>query len=84
MKSLILATTLFISTLSVGQACDEMKTTQAVVDYVCDYSLVSNTQCNIWKEDMRQMNYNNRIIIDSFISWDKNKEEPNNYIAETN
>ena len=84
MKSFILAVSIFISMLSTSHSCDEMETTQAVVDYVCDYSLVSNTQCNIWKEDMRQMNYNNRVIIDSFISWDKNNEEINNYVAETN
>ncbi len=83
MKSLILAVTIFIATQSISHACDEMETTQAVVKYVCDYSLVSNTQCRIWKEDMRQMSYNNRVIIDSFLSWDKNKEE-NNYVAETN
>jgi len=83
MKSLILSATLFISILSTSYACDEMETTQAVVDYVCDYSLVSNTQCRVWKEDMRQMSYNNRVIIDSFISWDKDIEEANNYLVET-
>lgn len=84
MKSLILVSTLSISMLSASHACDELKTTQAVVDYVCDYSLVSNTQCRIWKEDMRQMSYNNQVIIDSFISWDKDIEEANNYVAENN
>ncbi|MFK7794024.1 MAG: hypothetical protein AB8B89_01620 [Gammaproteobacteria bacterium] len=84
MKPLMLATTLSISMLSTSQACDEMQTTQAVVDYVCNYSLVSNTQCRMWKEDMRQMSYNNRVIIDSFISWDKDMEAENNYVAETN
>ena len=82
MKSLILATTLFAATLSTSYACDEMETTQAVVDYVCNYSLVSNTQCKLWKEDMRQMSYNNRVILDSFIGWDKDIEEANNYVAE--
>ena len=84
MKSLILASTLFVSMLSTSYACDEMETAQSVVEYVCNYSLVSNTQCRIWKEDMRQMSYNNRIIIDSFISWDKGIEEANSYVAETN
>ena len=84
MKSLILTATLSISALTTSHACDEMETTQAVVDYVCDYSLVSNTQCRIWKEDMRQMSYNNRVIIDSFIHWDNNMEEESNYVAETN
>lgn len=84
MKSLMLVTTLYVSMLSTSHACDEIQTTQAVVDYVCNYSLVSNTQCRIWKEDMRQMSYNNRVIIDSFISWDKDMEEESNYIAETN
>ena len=85
MKSLILCAAISVSTLSTSYACDEMDTTQAVVDYVCNYGLVSNTQCRMWKEDMRQMSYNNRIIIDSFISWDKDMEEAaeaGNYVAE--
>ena len=82
MKPLILATSLFMSMLSTSHACDDMQTAQAVVDYVCDYSLVSNTQCKTWKEDMRQMSYNNQVILDSFISWDKDIEEIDNYIAE--
>jgi hypothetical protein len=45
---------------------------------------VSDTQCRVWKEDMRQMSYNNRVIMDSFISWDKNLEEDNTYVAESN
>lgn len=84
MKSLILVAILSISTLSTSYACEEIDTTQAVVDYVCNYSLVSDTQCRTWKEDMRQMSYNNRVIMDSFISWDKNLEEENTYVAESN
>lgn len=83
MKSLLLCAALSTSMLSTTHACDEMHTTQAVVDYVCNYSLVSDTQCRIWKEDMRQMNYNNRVIIDSFISWDADMEETaGNYVAD--
>ena len=82
MKSLILAATVSMSALSTSYACDELETTQAVVDYVCNYSLVSNTQCRIWKEDMRQMNYNNQVIINSFISWNKELEESKNLVAE--
>lgn len=82
MKSLILAATVSLSALSTSYACDELETTQAVVDYVCNYSLVSNTQCRIWREDMRQMNYNNRVIIDSFIGWDEEVEDSSKYIAE--
>jgi len=55
--------------ISAQAECQDLKTTQAIVDYVCDYSLVSNTQCNMWREDMRQMHYNTEIIVDSFISW---------------
>ncbi len=84
MKSVIFATTMSVAALSTSHACDEMDTAQAVVEYVCNYSLVSSTQCRIWKEDMRQMNYNNRIIIDSFISWDNEIEEASSYVAETN
>jgi len=85
MKPLILSVTLSMLTLlPTSFACDEINTTKAVVDYVCNYSLVSNTQCRIWKEDMRQMSYNNRVIIDSFIGWDDSIEEVNNYVAETN
>ena len=84
MKSLILAATLSIFILPASHACDEMDTAKAVVDYVCDYSLVSNTQCRLWKEDMRQMSYNNKVIIDSFISWDNDIEEQSKYLAESN
>lgn len=49
--------------------CQDLKTTQAIVDYVCAYSLVSNTQCDMWREDMRQAQHNTEIIVDSFISW---------------
>ena len=87
MKSLIIAATLLFSIVTTSHACEDMKTTQAIVDYVCDYSLVSTTQCRIWKEDMRQMNHNNQIIIDSFIGWDTSLEEsiveePEKFIAE--
>ena len=82
MKSLVIGATLFLSMVTTSQACDDMKTTQAIVDYVCNYSLVSNTQCRIWKEDMRQMSHNNQIIVDTFISWDTNLEEPEKFVAE--
>ena len=83
MKSLIIG--IAISTFAINaHACEEMKAAQAqaIVDYVCNYSLVSNTQCRVWKEDMRQMNYNNQIIVDSFISWDSSLEESQKIIAE--
>lgn len=82
MKSLIVGATLGIFMTCNAHACEEMHTTQAIVKYVCDYSLVSDTQCRIWKEDMRQMNHNNQVIVDSFISWDNNLEERKNIIAE--
>ena len=50
-------------------ACDDIKTTQAIVEYVCDYSLVSNTQCKVWSQDVQEMKTNQRIIADSFIAW---------------
>ena len=64
-------------------ACEENHSTQAqaIVNYVCNYSLVSDTQCQVCKEDIRQMNYNNQIIVDSFISWDRDLEEQQKLIA---
>ncbi len=82
MKSLVVGATLGILMTCNAHACEEMHTTQAIVEYVCNYSLVSDTQCRIWKEDMRQMNHNNQVIVDSFISWDNNLEERKNIIAE--
>ena len=49
--------------------CEDIKTTKAIVDYVCDYSLVSNIQCRMWREDIRQMHHNTEVIVNSFISW---------------
>ncbi len=82
MKSLKIGAALLFCTLSTSHACEELKTTEAIVNYVCDYSLVSNTQCKVWKEDMRQMNYNNQVIINSFISWNKELEDSKNLVAE--
>lgn len=82
MKSLIVTISLVFSVAVKVYACEEMKTTEAIVEYVCNYSLVSNTQCQMWKRDMHQMRINNQIIIDSFISWDKNLEDQINMFAE--
>ncbi len=82
MKSLKIGAALLFCTFSTSHACEELKTTEAIVNYVCDYALVSNTQCKVWKEDMRQMNYNNQVIINSFISWNKELEESKNLVAE--
>ena len=49
--------------------CEDLKTTKAIVDYVCDYNLVSNIQCRMWREDIRQMHHNTEVIVNSFISW---------------
>ncbi len=82
MKSLMIGAALLFISMNTTHACEDMKTTEAIVKYVCDYSLVSNTQCNMWKEDMRQMNYNNEVIINSFISWDKELDDSANLVAE--
>ena len=82
MKSLKIGAALLCLTFSTSHACEDIKTTEAIVNYVCDYSLVSATQCRIWKEDMRQMNYNNQVIINSFISWDDELEDSKNLMAE--
>ena len=70
-KSVIAAVACAFS-MNAHAECKDLQTTQAIVDYVCDYSLVSKTQCNMWREDMRQMQYNTEIIVDSFISWNEN------------
>ena len=82
MKSVMIGSVLALSITANTYACEDLKTTEAIVNYVCAYSLVSNTQCKIWKEDMRQMNYNNEIIVNSFISWNKDLEEQKQLIAE--
>lgn len=60
-------------TFSAGSAaeCEDLSTTKAIVEYVCDYGLVSNTQCRIWREDVRQMNHNTEVIVNAFISWNE-------------
>lgn len=62
--------------------CQDIKTTQAIVKYVCDYSLVSHTQCALWTEDVRQMQSNSAVIVNSFISWNNNQPEPVNQATE--
>ena len=76
MKNLSLVSIFTFGMLMTSHAnaeCQDLKTTQAIVDYVCAYSLVSDTQCNVWREDMRQAQYNTEIIVDSFISWNANE-----------
>ena len=68
MKYLALALLCFLASVNT-YACDDIKTTQAIVEYVCDYSLVSDTQCKVWSQDVKEMRTNQRIIADSFIAW---------------
>lgn len=56
---------------SLAAECEDLSTTKAIVEYVCDYGLVSNTQCRIWREDVRQMNHNTEVIVNAFISWNE-------------
>ena len=81
MKSMTIIAGLFFTLPNAVLACEDLKTTEAIVDYVCAYSLVSDTQCKIWQEDMRQMNYNNEIIVNSFLSWNKALEEKQDSVA---
>ena len=81
MKSMTMIAGLFFTLPNTVLACEDLKTTEAIVDYVCAYSLVSDTQCKIWQEDMRQMNYNNEIIVNSFLSWNKALEEKQDSVA---
>ena len=75
MKLMTMIAGLFFTLPDAVSACEDLKTTGAIVDYVCAYSLVSDTQCKIWQEDMRQMNHNSEIIVNSFLSWNKTLEE---------
>lgn len=84
MKSLIVAAVLSLVPFASTQACEDIATTKEIVKYVCDYSLVSDTQCNIWTEDIRQMHYTNKIIVNSFLSWDDDLKELKQLVAETN
>ena len=84
MKSLIFTSLLSITLFTGAHACEDLKTTKEIVKYVCDYSLVSNTQCRIWTEDIRQMHYTNKIIVNSFLSWDEDLKEANHLVAESN
>lgn len=58
-----------------SHACDDIKTTQAIVKYVCDYSLVSDTQSKVWSQDVQEMKTNQQIIADSFIAWKKDFQQ---------
>ena len=82
MKSMTIVAGLLFTLPNAVLACEDLKTTEAIVDYVCAYSLVSNTQCRMWQEDIRQMNYNNEIIVNSFLSWNKALEEKENSVTE--
>lgn len=80
MKKLLIAVSLSL-TASTTLACNDIQTTEAIVNYVCDYHLVSDTQCRVWAEDVRQMNTNQKIIHDSFISWTNELNEMGDLLA---
>ena len=84
MKSLIVTILLSLTFIMNVHACEDLRTTKEIVKYVCDYSLVSDTQCRIWTEDIRQMHYTNKIIVNSFLSWDEKLQETKHLVAETN
>lgn len=83
MKSIIIATLFSLISVFSAHACEDIATTKEIVKYVCDYSLVSDTQCNVWTEDIRQMHYTNKIIVNSFLSWDDDLKELKQLVAET-
>ena len=70
-KVFLITPLLLIFSGSLAAECEDLSTTKAIVDYVCDYNLVSNTQCRIWREDVRQMNHNTEVIVNAFISWNE-------------
>ena len=84
MKSIIVATIFSLAPMLSAHACEDIATTKEIVKYVCDYSLVSDTQCNVWTEDIRQMHYTNKIIVNSFLSWDDDLSELKQLVADTN
>lgn len=84
MKSIIVAALISLAALTNVQACEDIATTKEIVKYVCDYSLVSDTQCSVWTEDIRQMHYTNKIIVNSFLSWDDDMQEIKQLVAESN
>ena len=84
MKSLIVAAIFSLAPFLSAYACEDIATTKEIVKYVCDYSLVSDTQCTVWTEDIRQMHHTNKIIVNSFLSWDDNLNDMKQLVAETN
>ena len=72
-KMFWIAPLLFTFSASLAAECEDLSTTNAIVEYVCDYGLVSNTQCRIWREDVRQMNHNTEVIVNAFISWNESE-----------
>ncbi len=70
-KIIYITLLLLILSSNAAAQCEDLKTTKAIVEYVCDYSLVSNTQCRIWREDIRQMHHNTEVIVNAFISWNE-------------
>lgn len=79
LKVIFVAPLLLMLSSHLAAECEDLSTTKAIVDYVCDYGLVSNTQCRMWREDVRQMNHNSEVILNAFISW--NESDNKNLVA---
>lgn len=80
-KAILTVPLLFVFSSTLAAECEDLSTTKAIVEYVCDYDLVSYTQCRIWREDVRQMNHNTEVIVNAFISW--NEAENSKLMAQT-
>ncbi len=80
-KAILTAPLLCVFSGTLAAECEDISTTKAIVEYVCDYNLVSHTQCRIWREDVRQMNHNTEVIVNAFISW--NEAENSKLMAQT-
>ena len=70
-NAILIVTLVFAGGNSHAAECEDLSTTKAIVEYVCDYGLVSYTQCRIWREDVRQMTHNTEVIVNAFISWNE-------------
>lgn len=81
LKVFIVAPLLLTLSNNLIAECEDLSTTKAIVEYVCNYNLVSNTQCRMWREDVRQMNHNTEVIVNAFISW--NQSEASNLMAQS-
>ena len=60
-KPLLVRLNLLLTALATpSYGCDE--DLKALVTYLCEYQLISDTQCQVWLEDLKQGDMNAEII----------------------